>query len=110
MGEFRLIDANALKRIIKTECNPYGNPTIDFESGKKVLKIIDNAPTKVEIKIQDTYKKFGDLKKGDKFSYDKDLMIKTCRIKAGNDGAFYTAVSIVTGNHYCITDDLEVYV
>lgn len=42
--EQRLIDAEALKRVIKTECNPYGNPTIDFESGKKVLKIIDNAP------------------------------------------------------------------
>lgn len=41
----RFIDANALSRAIKTECNPYGKPTIDFESGKKVLKIIDNAPT-----------------------------------------------------------------
>ena len=41
----RLIDADALVRAIKTECNPYGKPTIDFESGKKVLKIIDNAPT-----------------------------------------------------------------
>lgn len=41
----RLIDADALKKAIKTECNPYGNPTIDFESGKRVLKIIDNAST-----------------------------------------------------------------
>lgn len=41
----RLIDADALERAIKTECNPYGRPTIDFESGIKVLKIIDNAPT-----------------------------------------------------------------
>lgn len=41
----RLIDADALAMAIKTECNPYGRPTIDFESGKKVLKIIDNAPT-----------------------------------------------------------------
>lgn len=40
-----LISREALKREIKTECNPYGKPTIDFESGKKVLKIIDNAPT-----------------------------------------------------------------
>ena len=45
MNEVRLIDANSLKRVIKTECNPYGNPTIDFESGKKVLNIIDNTPT-----------------------------------------------------------------
>lgn len=41
----RLIDADALSRAIKIECNPYGKPTIDFESGKKVLKIIDDAPT-----------------------------------------------------------------
>lgn len=41
----RSIDADALKKAIKTECNPYGKPIIDFESGKRVLKIIDNAPT-----------------------------------------------------------------
>lgn len=38
-----LISRRALIKAIKTECNPYGKPTIDFESGKKVLKIIDNA-------------------------------------------------------------------
>jgi len=41
----RPIDADALERVIKTECNTYGKPTIDFESGKKVLKIIERAPT-----------------------------------------------------------------
>lgn len=41
----RLIDADALSRAIKIECNPYSKPTIEFESGKKVLKIIANAPT-----------------------------------------------------------------
>lgn len=40
-----LISREALKRTIMTECNPYGKPTIDYESGKRVLKIIDNAPT-----------------------------------------------------------------
>lgn len=50
----RLIDADALSRAIKTECNPYGKPTIDFESGKKVLKIIDNAPTVNEVRVIDT--------------------------------------------------------
>lgn len=40
-----LISRSELKKAIKTECNPYGKPTIDFESGKRVLKIIDNAPT-----------------------------------------------------------------
>lgn len=41
----RLIDANALYREVKTECNPYGKPTIGFDDGKKVLKLIDAAPT-----------------------------------------------------------------
>lgn len=52
--------------------------------------------------------KFGELKKGDAFLYQGRRMVKTARIKAGNDGAFYTAVSVYTGNHYCMTDDLEV--
>ena len=43
--EVRLIDANALYREVKTECNPYGKPTIGFDDGKKVLKLIDAAPT-----------------------------------------------------------------
>lgn len=44
----RLIDADALYRRIKTECNPYGNPTIGFEDGNKVLDMIDIAPTVIE--------------------------------------------------------------
>ena len=27
-------------RLVKTECNPYGKPTIDFESGKEVIKLL----------------------------------------------------------------------
>lgn len=45
MHEVRLIDANALYREVKTECNPYGKPTIGFDDGKKVLELIDAAPT-----------------------------------------------------------------
>lgn len=41
----RLIDADALYYKVKCECNPYGKPTIDFESGKKVLDWIEKAPT-----------------------------------------------------------------
>jgi len=41
----RLIDADELYRKVKTECNPYGKPSICFECGKKVLDYIDNAPT-----------------------------------------------------------------
>lgn len=41
----KLIDADALHRKVKTETNPYGKPTIDYDSGVKVLELIDKAPT-----------------------------------------------------------------
>lgn len=41
----RLIDADALYYKVKCECNPYGKPSIDFESGKKVLNWIEQART-----------------------------------------------------------------
>lgn len=54
--------------------------------------------------------KFEDLNKGDTFHADgKDIFIKTMKIKDGNDGCFYTCVSLLTGIHYKILDDMEVY-
>ena len=41
----RLIDADALHRKVKMETNPYGKPTIDYDSGVKVSEWIDKAPT-----------------------------------------------------------------
>lgn len=41
----RLINGDALYRKVKRECNPYGKPTIDFESGNRVLDLIDSQPT-----------------------------------------------------------------
>ena len=52
--------------------------------------------------------RFGDLKKGDMFCYQGEMMVKTMRIKDGNDGCFYTCVGVYSGNHYKITDDTEV--
>lgn len=40
----RLIDADALHKKVKMETNPYGKPTIDYDSGVKVLEWIDKAP------------------------------------------------------------------
>lgn len=40
----RLIDADALYREIKAECNPYGNPSIGYDDGLKVLGIIGSTP------------------------------------------------------------------
>ena len=32
-------------RWVKTECNPYGKPTLDFESGKKVIEHLKQMPS-----------------------------------------------------------------
>ena len=36
-----LISRQAAIRWVKTECNPYGRPTIDFESGVKVIEHLE---------------------------------------------------------------------
>lgn len=41
----RLIDADKLYDWVKRECNPYGKPTIDFESGNKMLDMIKRSQT-----------------------------------------------------------------
>lgn len=40
-----LKDADFLIYKIKCECNPYGNPTIDYNSGIKIINLIKKAPT-----------------------------------------------------------------
>ena len=45
-----LISRRAAIRWIKTECNPYGKPSLDFESGKKIIKHLKQMPsTQLEI-------------------------------------------------------------
>ena len=39
------INRQAAIRWVKTECNPYGNPTLDFESGKKVIEHLEQMPS-----------------------------------------------------------------
>ena len=40
-----LISRQAAIRWVKTECNPYGKPTLDFESGKKVIEHLEQMPS-----------------------------------------------------------------
>ena len=47
----KLIDADALHRKVKTETNLYGEPTIDYDSGVKVLEWIDKAPMIDAVKV-----------------------------------------------------------
>lgn len=39
-----VISRQAAIRWVKTECNPYGKPTLDFESGKKVIEHLEQMP------------------------------------------------------------------
>ena len=40
-----LISRQTAIRWVKTECNPYGKPTLDFESGKKVIEHLEQMPS-----------------------------------------------------------------
>ena len=40
-----LISRQAAGRWVATECNPYGKPTLDFESGKKVIEHLERMPS-----------------------------------------------------------------
>ena len=40
-----LISRQAAIRWVKTECNPYGKPTLDFESGKKFIEHLEQMPS-----------------------------------------------------------------
>lgn len=40
-----LISRQAAIRWVKTECNPYGKPTLDFESSKKVIEHLKQMPS-----------------------------------------------------------------
>ena len=39
------ISRQAAIRWVKTECNPYGKPTLDFDSGKKVIEHLEQMPS-----------------------------------------------------------------
>lgn len=41
----RPIDADALYRRVKAECNPYGKPSIGWEDGQRMMQWIERAPT-----------------------------------------------------------------
>lgn len=48
----RYIDAEKLYSKVKEETNPYGKPTLDYESGVKVLDMINNQPTADVVEIE----------------------------------------------------------
>lgn len=81
----RLIDADMLFKKVKTECNPYGKPTIGFEDGKRMLNWIEQAPTVGGwISVKDRLpKKFG----------EPCIVYNGCSVQYGDyysDGVWYT--------------------
>lgn len=61
MDERKLIYADDAIRWVKIECNPYGKPTLDFESGKKVIEYLERLPS---AQREHLVKKTGNLVKG----------------------------------------------
>ena len=82
----RLIDADKLYDWVKRECNPYGKPTIDFESGNSMLDMIKRSSTA-----------FDKEKVIDELEYDKEMSAKyrTGLRERGHIEAFDEAISIV---------------
>ncbi len=48
----RYIDADRFRDRVKTQVNPYGKPTLEYESGLKVLTMIDNEPTADVVEVK----------------------------------------------------------
>ena len=61
MDERKLIYADDAIRWIKIECNSYGKPTLDFESGKKVIEYLERLPS---VQPEHLVKESGNLVKG----------------------------------------------
>ena len=51
-----LISRHAAIRWVKTECNPYGKPALDFESSKKVIEHLEQMPSADKPKGEWIYK------------------------------------------------------
>ena len=66
----RLIDADKLYNWVRRECNPYGKPTIDFESGNRMLDMIKRSSTAF-----DKEKVIDELKSAENYLYVNGIRI-----------------------------------
>ena len=80
----RLIDADALHRKVKMETNPYGKPTIDYDSGVKVLEWIEQAPTVDDVPV---------------------VRCKDCKYRFKNNGHSKDGCPIIDANIWMDGDD-----
>lgn len=58
-----MIDEKNLLRWIKTECNPYGKPTLDYETSIRIMEFIENNMEKSDewIPVEEMYPQSGEL-------------------------------------------------
>lgn len=92
----RLIDADKLYNWVKRECNPYGKPTIDFESGNRMLDMIKRSSTAF-----DREKVLEELKSWEKASHDAGIQSTYAELDNKASGyyqesrAYHRAIEIV---------------
>ena len=92
----RLIDADKLYDWVRRECNPYGNPTIDFESGNRMLDMIKRSSTAF-----DKEKVIEELKSWEKASHDAGIQSTYAELDNKASGyyqesrAYHRAIEIV---------------
>lgn len=92
----RLIDADKLYDWVRTECNPYGKPTIDFESGNRMLDMIKRSSTAF-----DKERVIEELKSWEKASHDAGIQSTYAELDNTASGyyqesrAYHRAIEIV---------------
>ena len=92
----RLIDADKLYDWVRRECNPYGKPTIDFESGNRMLDMIKRSSTAF-----DKEKVIEELKSWEKASHDAGIQSTYAELDNKASGyyqesrAYHRAIKIV---------------
>ena len=92
----RLIDADKLYDWVRRECNPYGKPTIDFESGNRMLDMIKRSSTAFDKK-----KVIEELKSWEKASHDAGIQSTYAELDNKASGyyqesrAYHRAIEIV---------------
>lgn len=92
----RLIDADKLYDWVRSECNPYGKPTIDFESGNRMLDMIKRSSTAF-----DREKVIEELKSWEKASHDAGIQSTYAELDNKASGyyqesrAYHRAIEIV---------------
>ena len=85
----RLIDADKLYDWVRRECNPYGKPTIDFESGNRMLDMINRSQIAF-----DKEKVIEKLKRLEKDTFDYYNRYND-EMAFGESAAFRSAIEIV---------------